>query len=64
MLIRVVPVEIAGPYHAWRIALQNAGTLIATSVAAFTPVPVMLVLAAAFQLIAGASFFLVDRSAK
>ena len=64
MLIRVVPVEIAGPYHAWRIALQNAGTLIATSVAAFTPIPVMLVLGAAFQLIAGVSFFLIDRSAR
>ena len=62
MLIKVVPIEIAGPYHAWRIALQNAGTLIATSVAAFVPVPVMLMLGAVFQIASGISFFAIGKN--
>ena len=56
MLLQVVPVEIAGPYHAWRMALQNAGMLIATSLATITPVPYLLAAAAVFQLISGLSF--------
>ena len=56
MLLQVVPVEIAGPYHAWRMALQNAGMLIATSLATITPVPYLLAAAAVFQLISGFSF--------
>ena len=56
MLLQVVPVEIAGPYHAWRMALQNAGMLIATSLATVIPVPYLLVTAAVFQLISGFSF--------
>ena len=56
MLLQVVSVEIAGPYHAWRRALQNAGMLIATSLATITPVPYLLAAAAVFQLISGFSF--------
>ena len=56
MLLQVVPVEIAGPYHAWRMALQNAGMLIATSLATITPIPYLLAAAAVFQLISGLSF--------
>ena len=56
MLLQVVSVEIAGPYHAWRMALQNAGMLIATSLATITPVPYLLAAAAVFQLISGFSF--------
>ena len=56
MLLKVVPVEIAGPYHAWRMVLQNAGTLIATSLAAIIPIPYLLAAAAVFQLISGWSF--------
>ena len=56
MLLKVVPVEIAGPYHAWRMALQNAGMLIATSLATVTPIPYLLAAAAVFQLISGISF--------
>jgi len=56
MLLKVVPVEIAGPYHAWRMVLQNAGMLIATSLAAVMPVPYLLAAAAVFQLISGFSF--------
>ena len=56
MLIKAVPVEIAGPYHAWRMALQNAGMLLATAVATVIPVPYLLALTAVFQLISGFSF--------
>lgn len=56
MLLKVVPVEIAGPYHAWRMVLQNAGMLIATSVATVMPIPYLLAAAAVFQLISGLSF--------
>ena len=55
-LLRVVPVEIAGPYHAWRMVLQNAGMLIATSLATVIPVPYLLAAAAVFQLISGLSY--------
>lgn len=64
MLIRIVPVEMAGPYNAWRIALQNAGTLIATSVAAFLPIPALLIIAAVFKMISGISFYRVEKSIK
>jgi hypothetical protein len=56
MLLKVVPVEIAGPYHAWRMALQNAVMLIATSLATVTPIPSLRAAAAVFQLISGISF--------
>ena len=56
MLLQVVSVEIAGPYHAWRMALQNAGMLLATTVATFIPIPYLLALTAVFQLISGVSF--------
>ena len=59
MLLKVVPVEIAGPYHAWRMVLQNAGTLIATSLATVIPIPYLLAAAAVFQLISGISFSLI-----
>ena len=59
MLLKVVPVEIAGPYHAWRMVLQNAGMLIATTLAAVTPIPYLLAAAAVFQLISGVSFSLI-----
>ena len=55
-LLKVVPVEIAGPYHAWRMVLQNAGMLIATSLATVTPIPYLLTAAAVFQLISGLSY--------
>lgn len=56
MLLRVVPVEIAGPYHAWRMVLQNAGMLIATTLATIIPIPYLLAAAAVFQLVSGFSF--------
>ena len=59
MLLKVVPVEIAGPYHAWRMVLQNAGMLIATTLATVMPIPYLLAAAAVFQLISGVSFSLI-----
>lgn len=53
MLLRIVPVEMAGPYNAWRMALYQVGALIGTGVAALIPTPALLIGAAAFQLAAG-----------
>lgn len=41
LMLYAVPVDIAGPYNAWRMILHNGGTLIATTVASFLPVPVL-----------------------
>lgn len=56
LLLYAVPVEIAGPYNAFRMILHNGGSLIATTVAAFVPVSILLPLAALFQLISGLVF--------
>lgn len=61
-LLKVVPVEIAGPYHAWRMALQNAGMLIATTFATVTPIPYLLAATAVFQLISGISYSKIVRA--
>lgn len=42
LMLYAVPLEIAGPYNAWRMILHNGGTLIATTVAAFIPVSALL----------------------
>ena len=52
-----VPVEIAGPYNAWRMLLHNGGTLLATTVAAVIPVEVLLILTVILQLYSGAVYF-------
>ena len=57
-LMKVVPVEIAGPYNAWRMVLHSGGTLIATSIAAFIPIELLFGIAIVFQLIAGSMFML------
>lgn len=57
-LFRVVPVEIAGPYNAWRMVLQSGGTLIATTVAAVIPTGLLFGLAIVFQLISGTIYML------
>ena len=48
-----VPVEIAGPYNAWRMLLHNAGTLAATAVAAVLPVHWLLMVTMTLQLLSG-----------
>ena len=42
LMLYAIPVEIAGPYNAWRMALHNVGALIATMIAAFIPVSLLL----------------------
>lgn len=62
MLLKTIPAEIAGPYHAWRMVLQNAGTLIATSLAVALPIPWMLIIASIFQMISGISFVKITKA--
>jgi len=58
ILRSAIPVQIAGPFNAWRMLLHNGGTLLATTIAAFIPVSWLLVLTAVFQLISGLHYFL------
>ena len=53
-----VPVNLAGPFNAWRMLLHNGGTLIATTIAAFIPVSWLLVLTVVCQLFSGLHYFL------
>jgi hypothetical protein len=62
MLLKTVPVEIAGSYHAWRMVLQNAGTLTATALAVALPIPWMLIIASIFQMISGISFVKITKA--
>ena len=53
VLLYAVPVEIAGPYNAFRMILHNGGTMLATLLAAFLPSSVLLPVATVFQLASG-----------
>ena len=53
VLLYAVPVDIAGPYHAWRMALHNAGTLSATLLATFLPIESILLIALLCQVYSG-----------
>ena len=55
-LLYAVPVEIAGTYNAWRMILHNGGTMLATTVAGFMPLPVLIIITVVFQLISGFNF--------
>ena len=57
LLRLAVPVEIAGPYNAWRMILHFTGTIMATSIAAVIPVWALLGLTMTAQLISGISYF-------
>ena len=57
LLRLAVPVEIAGPYNAWRMILHFTGTILATSIAAVIPVWALLALTMIAQLISGVSYF-------
>jgi len=57
MLRYAVPVEIAGPYNAYRMLLHYAGTLTASMVATFVTPQVLLVLTVIAQVLAGMSYF-------
>lgn len=58
ILRAAIPVNLAGPFNAWRMLLHNSGTLIATTIAAFIPVTWLLALTVVFQLISGLHYFL------
>ena len=58
ILRSAIPVQIAGPFNAWRMLLHNGGTLIATTIAAFIPVTWLLVLTVVFQLLSGLHYYL------
>ena len=53
-----VPVEIAGPYNAWRMILHNGGTLIATAIAALIPVECLLVATMVMQIVSGLNYYM------
>ncbi len=57
MLRFAVPVEMAGPYNAWRMLLHYAGTLTASLVAAIVSPQVLLFLAMITQVFTGLSYF-------
>ena len=57
LLRLAVPVEIAGPYNAWRMIIHFTGTILATSIAAVIPVWALLLLTMIAQLISGISYF-------
>ena len=57
LLRLAVPVELAGPYNAWRMILHFSGTLFATTIAAVIPVWALLAATMASQLLSGISYF-------
>lgn len=57
LLRLAVPVEMAGPYNAWRMIIHFTGTILATSIAAVIPVWALLILTMAAQLFSGLSYF-------
>lgn len=57
LLRLAVPVEMAGPYNAWRMIIHFTGTLMATTIAAMIPVWALLSATMIAQLISGISYF-------
>ena len=57
LLRLAVPVEMAGPYNAWRMIIHFTGTLMATTIAAMIPVWALLSVTMIAQLISGISYF-------
>lgn len=58
ILRSAIPVHLAGPFNAWRMLLHNAGSLLATTIAALIPVTWLLMLTVVCQLISGLHYFL------
>ena len=57
LLITSVSRSVAGSYHAWRMVLQNAGTLLATLIASYVSPLLLLLIASVFQVFACISFY-------
>ena len=65
LLRQAVPVDIAGPYNAWRMVLNNAGTVLATVLAAWMSVPCLLIVIAAAKIMSGVMYYtLIKKNAK
>lgn len=64
MLLYEVPVEIAGPYNAYRMILHNGGSLIATTLATVVPVEILIPLACAMQIISGCVYMISFRKSR
>ena len=62
LLIRSVSANFAGSYHAWRMVLQNVGTLLATLLASRISHMPLLLIGAAFQLISCISFYICTKN--
>lgn len=58
ILRAAIPVNLAGPFNAWRMLLHNGGTLLSTTIAAIIPVTWLLMLTVVCQLISGLHYFL------
>ncbi len=58
LLLYAVPVEMAGPYNAYRMILHNGGSLLATSLATIIPAGILLPVATVMQIISGVVFLL------
>ena len=56
LLLQTVPAAIAGPYNAWRMILHLFGTLLGTAAATVIPIPLMLILATALQVLSGSVY--------
>ena len=57
LLLQTVPAGIAGPYNAWRMIVHLFGTLLGTAAATVIPIPIMLILSAALQVLSGSVYF-------
>lgn len=64
LLIHSIPTSIAGPYHAWRMVLQNAGTLLATMLAARIPIPILLLISTVFGAVSCIAFYIYTKKCK
>lgn len=64
VLIKVVPLKIAGPYNAWRMILHNTGTLTGTSLAAILSPNLLFIIAIITQLISGLYYILLKELRK
>lgn len=58
ILRAAIPVQLAGPFNAWRMLLHNAGTLLATTIAAVLPVSWLLAVTMVCQIVSGLHYFL------
>lgn len=57
LLRNIVPLEIAGPYNVWRMTLHNAGSVLATSLAAVLEPEMLVALTVISSVLSGCGFF-------